>query len=114
MKGPTGQQEKSVPPGMNTSQSEDLSPMVTFSGSSSVPRIRSFCSHFAICVIGNSPATGSWGIPTIFGNEKAANGNVLNRGHSEPVQGASEPSIANIQLREVSSELLYLETGRIL
>jgi hypothetical protein len=39
---------------------------------------------------------------------------VLNRGHSEPVQGASEPSIANIQLREVSSELLYLETGRIL
>ncbi|KAH8950520.1 hypothetical protein BDL97_10G090300 [Sphagnum fallax] len=68
VKGPTGQQEKSVPPG-------------------------------------NSPATGSWGIPTIFGNEKAANGNVLNRGHSEPVQGASEPSIANIQLREPPSVL---------
>jgi dynamin 1-like protein len=68
VKGPTGQQEKSVPPG-------------------------------------NPPATGSWGIPTIFGNEKAANGNVLNRGHSEPVQGASEPSIANIQLREPPSVL---------
>ncbi len=79
---------------------------------SSKNKIFSFCSHFAICVIGNPPATGSWGIPTIFGNEKAANGNVLNRGHSEPVQGASEPSIANIQLREV--RLLYLETGRIL
>lgn len=55
---------------------------------------------------GNPGTVGSWGIPSIFGNtEKSANGNskeqLIDRGHSEPVQGSMESTGAIIQLREV-------------
>lgn len=60
---------------------------------------------------GNSGPVGSWGIPSIFGNteKSSSNGNskehVLNRGHSEPIQGSLESSYASIQLREPPSVL---------
>ncbi|KAG0554580.1 hypothetical protein KC19_12G102200 [Ceratodon purpureus] len=60
---------------------------------------------------GNSGPVGSWGIPSIFGNteKSSSNGNskehVLNRGHSEPIQGSLESSFASIQLREPPSVL---------
>lgn len=53
---------------------------------------------------------GSWGIPSIFGTiEKSSSDgdkeHILNRGHSEPIQGSVESSYACIQLREVCLRL---------
>ncbi|XP_024362051.1 dynamin-related protein 3A isoform X2 [Physcomitrium patens] len=54
---------------------------------------------------GSSGPVGSWGIPSIFGTiEKSSSDgdkeHILNRGHSEPIQGSVESSYACIQLRE--------------
>uniref|UniRef100_A0A7I4CEI4 Dynamin-related protein 3A n=1 Tax=Physcomitrium patens TaxID=3218 RepID=A0A7I4CEI4_PHYPA len=64
----------------------------------------------SMCDIGqkftrSSGPVGSWGIPSIFGTiEKSSSDgdkeHILNRGHSEPIQGSVESSYACIQLRE--------------